>query len=369
MSEKSPTDFLSACILKSYRNIERLEAVYPRFPHAVRDGEWTTSGEKEWKTLTDGYWTPGFFVGILFLCHSLTADPALRAAAERWLEPISRRAGVTTLHDVGFLFFPSAVLGHTLTGEDGHRGLALTAARSLLSRFQPDMGFLNVHDSPKYRRIAAVDTMMNLPLLWWAWSETGDGAFREAAETHAENTWRRMVREDGSTIHILRFHDTEPRVVAEESWQGLSPGSCWSRGQAWAITGYAHAFAFTGEAVYRERFMKLLDYYLQNAPDDLVPFWDFGDPAIPGCERDASAAAIVVHGITAALKREPDGKLLKTAKKIIHSLTSDYTTPSDHPAFLKHVCFHKPAGIDPDTSSIFADFYYLKAMYDLIVED
>lgn len=369
MHQKSATEPLSSCILKTYRNLERLEPVFPRFPHAVRGGEWTTSGEEEWQTLTDGYWTPGFLVGILFLCHSLTGDPALGAAAERWLEPLRPKADVTTLHDLGFLFFPSAVLGYTLTGGAELRELALSAARSLLHRFQPDMGFLNVHDSPRYRRVAAVDTMMNLPLLWWAWSETGEENFRGAAETHAENTWRQMVRDDGSTAHILRFHETEPRVEAVESWQGLSPDSCWSRGQAWATAGFAHAYAFTGEGVYRERFLKLLDYYLENAPDDLVPFWDFADPAIPGCERDSSAAAVVAHGIAAALKREHDEGLFDTAKRIVRSLTDAYTTPSDHPAFLKHVCFHRPDGIDPDTSSIFADFYYLKAMYDLVVGD
>lgn len=361
------TNPLTTCIYKTYCNIKRLEPVYPRYPHAVHGRKWTTSGEEEWNTLTDGYWTAGFLPGILFLCYSLTKDPELKAAAMKWMKPLECRAVATELHDIGFLFFPSAALGADITGSRALRKLALTAADSLTHRFQPDMGFLNVHDSPKYRRVAAVDTMMNLPLLWWAWKRTGDEKYRRPAAAHAENTWRKLVRRDGSTIHILRFQSRGGRIASRESWQGLAPESCWARGHAWAVAGFAHAFAFTGEAVYLERFRVLLDYYRRRRPADFVPLWDYDDPAAPSCEKDSSAAAILAHGLTTVYAKTRDAALLETANEILHALVSRYTTPSSHPAFLKRVCFHKPACIDPDTSSIYADYFYLRAIHDLAV--
>ena len=350
---------------KTARNLELLETTFPRYPHVVRENRWFTSGDEEWEKLEDGYWTPGFWVGMLWLCYAITGDERFARAARKWIAPLEPRSRTTSLHDVGFLFYPSAVLGYEISGDEELKNLALTAARSLLNRFQPKLGFLNIHDSLRYRRTAAIDTMMNLPLLWWAWHITGDRDFYNAASAHAENTRRYLIRPDGSTCHILRFNDADPTPQRIESWQGASPESCWSRGHAWAVAGYAHAFFYTGENIYKEIFNTLLNCYLLNVPSDSVPYWDFNSSEIPNTVRDASAAAITAYGILTLCRKEPNETLHTASTKILHSLTKNYFTPADHPALLKHVCFHKPAGIDIDCSAIFADFYFLNALYRL----
>ncbi|MEW5946574.1 MAG: glycoside hydrolase family 88 protein [bacterium] len=351
------------CVEKTRRNIDVLRPGFPRYPHTVRDGKtWNTSGDEEWERLEDGYWTPGFWVGILWLCHALTGEAGFAAEAVRWMEPLAPRSAVTSVHDLGFLFFPSAVLGYEITGEKRLREIAVAAARSLLVRFQPEMGMLNVHDSPRFRRVAAVDTMMNLPLLWWAWRETGEGAFREAAACHAANTWRLLVRDDRSTAHVARFHEDGRDVLGLESWQGLGPDSCWSRGHAWAVAGFAHAFRYTGDEAHLERVEELFGYYRKNAPEDGVPFWDFDDLPAPGRVRDASAAAIVAHGLLTA-SAAGGRRLGDEAEKILHALAGGYAAPPGNPGFIARVCFHKPAGVDTDCSAVFADYYFLSALY------
>ncbi|MEW6201171.1 MAG: glycoside hydrolase family 88 protein [bacterium] len=369
---------------KTERNLKTLQHSFPRFPHVVREDKWITSSDEEWEKLTDGYWTPGFWIGMLWLCYAITKDEKFARAAQKWITPIEPRSRTTSLHDLGFLFYPSAVLGYEISGNEKLKKLALTAARSLLNRFQTDLGFLNLHDSPHYKRCVAIDTMMNIPLLWWAWKNSGNKDFYNAASAHAANTKKHLIRANGSTCHILRFKDAEFRDselrirnsgflsqnpnpelrTTIETWQGASPQSCWSRGHAWAVAGCANAFFYTGEIIYKEIFESLLDFYLKNAPPDFVPYWDFNSPEIPNTERDSSAAAITAYGIlTLCRTKKNDKSLINTAKKILRSLVENYLTPADHPAILKHVCFHKPAAIDTDCSSIFADFYFLIALH------
>ena len=50
-----------------------------------------------------------------------------------------------------------------------------------------------------------IDSMMNLPLLYWASRETGDPRFSKIARQHADTTAKYLVRKDGSTGHIAEF--------------------------------------------------------------------------------------------------------------------------------------------------------------------
>jgi unsaturated chondroitin disaccharide hydrolase len=50
----------------------------------------------------------------------------------------------------------------------------LTAADSLLSRFNDKIGAITVSGDPQESGLTAIDTMMNLPLLWWAYEKSSD---------------------------------------------------------------------------------------------------------------------------------------------------------------------------------------------------
>lgn len=356
------THHLEICVQKTRRNIVVLEETFPRFPHVARDRGWDTSGDEEWKNLTDGYWTGGFWIGTLWMCYRITGDSYFRDNARRWALRLTPRCSSQLLHDVGFLFFPSAVIGCELCGQEDLRITAKRAAYTMVRLFDKGRGFIPLADKEQYRNVMAIDTMMNLPLLWWAGASADLDEATGIAMAHVAATERHLVREDGSTAHIARL-GAEGQLLKRESWQGEGENTCWSRGQAWAIAGAAYALFFTGEKRHADLLDRLLKYYVDNVPEDGVPYWDFDAEDIPDTQRDSSAAAIVAHALMLLSTKPLEGSYATPAKVILESLAENYLTGIEHPGFLKKVCFHRPAMQDISCSSIFADFYFMMAMY------
>ncbi len=139
--------------------------------------------------------------------------------------------------------------------------------------------------------------MMNLPLLWWAYKKTDDKKYYNAACKHAFTTMQHFVREDGSTHHIVEFDSESGEVRRKVTWQGYNDESCWSRGQAWAIYGFALVYRYAKKKEFLRTVENLTDYYVSNCPSDSVPYWDFDDSEIPNTVRDSSAAAITASGL------------------------------------------------------------------------
>ena len=62
----------------------------------------------------------------------------------------------------------------------------------------PEQG---LHDCFSKKNYAIIDSMMNIPLLYWASEETGDNKFRDVAQKHIHTTMNCIFREDYSTYH------------------------------------------------------------------------------------------------------------------------------------------------------------------------
>jgi unsaturated chondroitin disaccharide hydrolase len=356
------TENLEVCIQKTRRNATALAGDFPRFPHVAHNRGWNTSGDEEWNSLTDGYWTGGFWVGLLWLCHKLTGDAFFKDNARRWLMRLTPRCSSQLIHDVGFLFFPACALGYELSEEEDLKITGKRAAYTLVRIFDKGRGCVPVAERDPYRDVLAVDTMMNLPLLWWAAAEADLEEAGQMAREHVATTAEHRVRPDGSTIHIARLN-SDGKLMRVESWQGEGENSCWSRGHAWAVAGAAYALFFTGEESHHALLDKLLNYYLKNRPADGIPYWDYASRDIPDTERDSSAAAIMAHALMLVSNVSMKTRYREIAEGLLAALCEDYTTGVEHPGFLKKVCFHKPAGQDVNCSSVFADFYFMFALY------
>ncbi len=350
---------LDACLEKLSSQLDAMKSVYPRFPHAYSGGEWKTSGDAEWQQLIDGYWTGGFWVGQLFIAHRLTGDEDFYYWGRRWLNLLRPRAEVRSMHDLGFLFFPSSVAGVEFYGEKDFMDTAITAASNLASRYSRRYRCITIFEREPLDRTLAVDTMMNLPLLWWAGKRTGNEMWLRIADNHLRTTAQFALRDDGSTNHIVRFEAGAREVEEVESWQGDSAESCWARGQAWMIAGLAYALLFTRNDEYREMLELPLHYFGTHLPSDVVPCWDLDVDTGIGEPRDASALAIAAHALI-LLKGWPE--LRQLSRPWIDALVNNCAAPADTPGLLEHVCFHKPQNLDTDCSCMFADFYYLLAL-------
>jgi unsaturated chondroitin disaccharide hydrolase len=346
------------------------------FPHVTRDGRWEllpAEAGPEWHgpRWTHGNWTAGFWVGCLWLAFLWTGENRYAAAARRWANRLAGRERDDRTHDLGFLFYPSHALGYVLTGDGALRDRALAAADTLAARFVPTGGYIQAwgpRGHPDWVGTSTIDTMMNLPLLWWAARLTGKESYRAVATRHALTTRRSFFRPDGSTYHRVLYDSGTGRVLQTGTFQGFSDESCWSRGQAWALRGYAVAYRETQD----ERFLRAAEdaagYFLRRLPDDLVPYWDFDDPAIPEAPRDSSAAAIAADGLLDLSSTHPRPEQRDSYRMWAHRLLGALAAschnrdPDRIDGILLHGCYSRPAGEGIDEALIWGDYFYLHAL-------
>jgi len=127
------------------------------FPHITENGRWITT--------EDGYWSGGFWVGLLWFSYNISGDEKYKESAYEWLKRLeSKKNDRNMLFDLGFMFYPSFVLGYKITNDDYLKEVALEAADTLLT-------FFNI------------------------------------AYAHSKRTIEEFVREDYSTIHVMEANN------------------------------------------------------------------------------------------------------------------------------------------------------------------
>lgn len=345
-----------------------LDTFYDRFPEPSSTDLVYASTDN-----ADG-WTTSFWTGLCWLASEVTGADRFRQAAETQFETFERRltGGEVTTHDLGFLYTLSAVAGYGLTGNDRYRSAAVTAADLLRDRFWEAPGLIQAwgdHEATAdswNRGRMIVDTMMNLPLLFWASEATDDPQYAAIAGTHARTTADHIVRPDGSTFHTFKCDVESGAPIGGETAQGYAADSCWSRGQAWAIYGYALAAEYTGESAYLDLSAKLANYYLSHLEDDHVPLWDFDAPADRRM-RDSSAAAIAACGLDTLARQLPladdrSRAYENAALATLDSLVEDYTTDGLDSNGLLTQGAYDPTDGDYDECCIWGDYFYVEGL-------
>lgn len=243
------------------------------------------------------WWTNSFWAGLLWLAYRETSDPFYRTTAESIEEKLDKALwGFDGLHhDVGFLWSLSSVASFQLTGNDQSRRRALLAASVLASRFNLQGGYIRAWNGDN-AGWAIVDCLMNLPLLYWASRQTGDPRFAHVARAHADKALAAVQRPDGSVNHIVCFDPQTGEVIETKGGQGYGVGSSWSRGQSWALYGFALSARHTGEARYLDAAKRVAHYFVACVCGDWVPDVDFRAPAQPSM-KDTTAGAIAAAGL------------------------------------------------------------------------
>lgn len=325
-----------------------------------------------------GYdWVMGFYSGQLWLAYQLTGEPTLREAAQ--LRRSQFRAVLEDRkardHDIGFLFSLHSVADWQMTGDETARAMALEAARALLGRFREEGGYLQAwtpvgpHDRGQARfangRMIA-DTMQNLALLHWAHRETGITDFREVAMIHAETTRHHLVREDATSFHTFLFDPSTGEPLRGETHQGYADDSCWARGQAWLIHGFANCHAATGDAESLNCARAVADKAMELMGDASVPVWDFALPADGSQPVDSSAGAVMSAGmylLADLTDGEESDKWRGHARRLLDGLldTCDLTGTVGAEGLLAHGAAFVPAGRS-DAMLPYGDYYFMEAL-------
>lgn len=342
-----------------------LEQIGDRSPHVAR-------ADGGYDDLPHWWWTSGFWPGILWLMHDITGSDEYRQAAWDWdskIEQCFSQYPLELHHDVGFQFLPTAVIKHQITGDQEALRIGLRAADFLAGRFNPAGGFIRAWNGD-HIGWAIIDCMMNLPLLFWASRESGDPRYKHIAVRHADTILKNAVREDGSVAHILSFDPETGEFIEQLGGQGYASDSAWSRGNAWALYGFAIAYRNTGDQRYLDASKRIAHHFIAALPDDAVPHWDFRVEHPEEEERDSSAGAIAASGLIEIAEHVPYAQkriYRSAAERILHSLTEHYATwdQPEHQAILLEGTGHKPAGENINVSLIYGDYYYIEAMAKL----
>lgn len=369
----NPDTALAAALVAALRtveaNIEAFGGLYPadttagnRYPVRPAIG-----GQPEGANVG---WTTSFWAGMLWLAHDLTGDEKFRLAAMSHVESFTKRVenGVDLdTHDLGFLYTLSCVFAWRRTADVRAKVSALAAADHLMSRFLEPAGIIQAWgdlNDPRQRGRTIIDSLMNTPLLFWASEISGDARYAEAAVRHTTQLRDHILRPDNTTFHTFYWDPVTGEPLRGETEQGHADDSCWARGQAWGIYGFALNHRYTGDPSFLEAAARCARYFLAHLPADHVPYWDmaFGDGS--GQERDSSAAAIAVCGLTELASLCADAGYQDAAARILGSLMDSYST-ARHPesnALILHGVYDKPKGAGIDEGNLWGDYFYLEAL-------
>lgn len=128
---------------------------------------------------------------------------ALETLLRTFQERLDQNIGLNT-HDIGFLYSLSTLAGYKITGNEKALEFSVRAADCLMERYSEKAQIIqawgNLED-PKEKGRMIIDCLMNLSLLYNISEITGEKKYKEAAEHHAKQAQKYLVREDYSTYH------------------------------------------------------------------------------------------------------------------------------------------------------------------------
>lgn len=326
-------------------------------------------------------WECGMYTGTYWLAYELSGDAKFREMAESHLPTYKRRIDENIdmgSHDVGFVFSPSCVANYKLTGNEEAKELALKAALHLYDfSYSKKGGFIirSAHALPaEWACRTMMDSMLNVPLLYWAGNELGRQDLIDAAISQNDLTERLLLREDGSSFHHYQFDPETHAPVKGLTFQGHADDSCWSRGHAWGIYGYPVGYDYTKNEKYVDIHKNITYFMLNHLPEDLIPYWDYDFTS--GDEyRDSSAGAISVCGMLEMARLLPDSApqkkvYLSAASQMLEAIIDKCTNDSDsYDGLINYVTHAVPFNQGFDECAVYGDYFYLEALLRYIKPD
>ncbi|MGA9294868.1 MAG: glycoside hydrolase family 88 protein [Ignavibacteriaceae bacterium] len=338
------------------------DTLYPAY--GTKDLRWQLKGSADW--------TSGFYPGCLWYAYELSDDIRFENWAREWTVSIEDEKYNPDTHDLGFRFMCSYGNGLRFGSEidrKKYKDIILSAAETLAKRYNPEVGCLSSNwDIKKIKDSfpVVIDIMMNLEILFWASENGGPQYLAEYALKHAATTARDFIRADGGTYHIVRYNKYTGKIINKGTLQGAGNETTWSRGQAWGIYGFVVAYRYTKEKKFLKAAEKLADYFIKHLPGDHVAPWDFQSDIH---YRDVSATSITASALLEMIKYINDDSLRSyyknQADEMLGSLCKPpyFTDGKNTSCILDHSVQFLPENSNVDVPAIFADYYFLEAIY------
>ncbi len=321
-------------------------------------------------TLVDQYvpFFPGYLLGRLWLLHLYTGKEEYKAWALRVLTPM--------IQDLAERPVPSQASGLDLyyglcwaadiTGSEELKTHATKATDNMFQGLWSDRaGVFLMGPGRSSVNIDAAACLFAVP-----WAARYDAWFMEYWTRHNDTIAQLgFVRPDGSTFQVGHFDDDGHDFRYFTTFQGWRPESTWARGQSWAIQNYTAAYEATGLERFLDVAVATADWWVEHAPSDWVPYYDFDDPGRNALPRDSCAAAITANALVRLAKMRPDlaAKYRPVAEGTLQELASNYLSGG---GMLLHGSFGnitKPGSLTvrfPQEEFVpFGNYYFVEALY------
>ena len=330
-------------------------------------------------------WVGGMYAGCYWLAYQLTGNHWFKTMAEKltdtFRERLDQRIGVDD-HDVGFAFCPSCIAAYKLTGHKPSKKTALDAAEYFLGTGYSKEGKFIIRDWKDWKVHGRsggcrtmMDSLMNVPLFYWAAKETGNEEYFTAGHDHVKTTEEYLLREDSSSFHHYQFDPETAAPVRGLTLQGHSDDSCWSRGHSWGVYGFPIAYSYDKSDFIKDVHRDITYFMLNHLPEDCIPYWDYdfvdGDEA-----RDASAGVISACGMMEMARNLADDDVNKTifqsAAAQILEATIDRCTDGIgeyDDGLICRVTAALPQRLGIDQTAVYGDYFYLEALLRYIKPD
>lgn len=392
------------------------------------DGQYTTRGWTEW--------TQGFQYGCLILAGDALDDRELiDLGRARTIERMLPHVTHTGVHDHGFNNLSTygnllRLMNEVRIEEDPWQRTAYENAISASGAVQAarwtttncGLGYIYSFNGP---HSLFIDTMRTIRILGVA-HQLGHALMGENDVRH--NLLGRSIQHGLATSKYIIFHgesehgyDVRGRAAHEGTFncndgnfraratqQGYSPFSTWTRGLAWAMTGYAEELEFfdtlsDGEfeqavgiskheviSEFRRSAIDTCDHYINDVTaTDGIAYWDDGAPNLHrlgdwrsvaadpynGHEPvDASASAIAAQGLIrlGQFLGESNGRRYVSAGLTVARTLFDepyLATDAQHQGLLRHSIYHWPnrwdhvpagSSVANGESSMWGDYHLLE---------
>lgn len=314
-------------------------------------------------------WTSSFFIGMCYLAYEMTGETRYLKHKDQYLDSFSQRLenrrGIS--HDLGFLYTLSCVALYKLTGDMRAKKLAEDAASVLIERYNEKGRYIQAWGEmgigyPDVKII--IDTMLNLPLLYW----TGDPNKIRIAKNHAETAANYLVRKDYSSYHTYLMNPETGEAICGKTHQGYADESTWARGQAWTVYGFALSYSYTKEEHFLTVAREAAEVFIRNLPEDAVPYWDFTFTDKSPDLRDTSAGTIFVCGLLELcnfVDQEQQERYHKIVDAVMRSLYETYVFRSENTnGLLGEGVYHRSHGANECV--IWGDYFYMEALVRIL---
>ncbi|CAN0163453.1 unnamed protein product [Ectocarpus fasciculatus] len=272
-------------------------------------------------------------------------------------------------NDLGFQTLNSFGLGYRLVNSTVYKARTRAAAQTLYNyRYDENIpafwSWANPSKEPQWERAVNVDMIMNTEIVLWAAVNGGNANYSDAAASHADTTWADLVRDDYSTYHVADYDPSTGELVDKGTYQGWQDDSTWSRGQAWAIYGFTVVHRYLKEQRFLDYGINTLSYFIDNLPDDNVPYADFDAPVDADNPKDSSATAIVTSALFELFELSGEPSYLEKAQEFLSSLllSSAYFDPSATDGWQAILRNSAAAWGEDSVGSVTADYFLLESM-------